>query len=884
MSIIVPREEWLAHRRDGTQQARARGQGQIRAPHVSWKHFVGQIETTLLLTPTLGAETLILAPDSTLAPCSALDDPRWGLAPPSVCVRGACVPVENTVTSTYAEALPDLPGPIKFEFESGFDIPTVNGQWQDSIGRCYVWREGCWSLLWETEPIFKLFQPLPLVGDFDRDGQLEVAILPWSELLILDARTGRLKDRCAFTKERSYGFFAVYNMPGSATSVFVVQSDLSKHVDVLGYHEGRLALLWQHNIELDVSNPEFMLHVHPRPVADVDGDGRMELLINEHNTTGEHRWLLNVHDALSGEPKYVLPDEYVQGVLDVNGDGAAELLTTRYAGTGLPGFGRIAAYGFSGGRAAPLWQAENAAWGTWEPPLPRHVNTKATLAKRNALCRETAGRASAVIVRPARQGDGLVELSAAAWGAQGFEPGMAVTGPGLEALALDAQGQLLVRCRKAPGQRVELAIHAARAQVLGASENRVKPGSVALAWEQGAQAPCLAAQGSADELVFFAPPSDGAAHERRIAGRGQGINAPVSQLGPVLADLYGDGRRQMLYVTSSLSGDARFVAAHLNGRELWHHDLARIPGSPPIWNLGGAVLWQVGHLASRRRVDVLVTVRRSLTHSEETLLLCGEDGRELWRRVRQPSIYHSRGVGGTPFAIADFDGDGLEEAGSFYPSLCYILKGTTGENLLCRDSNWEGVPARPVYWGVPVAVKIETEDRPSLLFATQRAAMTGRVSAEGDLVWWDALDTSPKQLPAVGDFDGDGRLELLGIGYADGARCYDVATGALRWRLAIEAGARPAGSGGGIPRFTPDGVAAGTASGDLDGDGRDEALFTLGPTLYCLGSNASGDAGELRWQMSLPARLGPPSIADVDGSGQLAVLVMGEDGYVYCVR
>jgi len=32
-------------------------------------------------------------------------------------------------------------------------------------------------------------------------------------------------------------------------------------------------------------------------------------------------------------------------------------------------------------------------------------------------------------------------------------------------------------------------------------------------------------------------------------------------------------------------------------------------------------------------------------------------------------------LGGQPFAIADFDGDGLEDAASFYPSLFYICTG-----------------------------------------------------------------------------------------------------------------------------------------------------------------------------------------------------------------
>jgi hypothetical protein len=54
-------------------------------------------------------------------------------------------------------------------------------------------------------------------------------------------------------------------------------------------------------------------------------------------------------------------------------------------------------------------------------------------------------------------------------------------------------------------------------------------------------------------------------------------------------------------------------------------------------------------------------------HSEETFLLSGQDGEELWHRTRQLTR-HSRAVGGTPFAIGDYDGDGLDDIVSFLAS------------------------------------------------------------------------------------------------------------------------------------------------------------------------------------------------------------------------
>jgi hypothetical protein len=70
----------------------------------------------------------------------------------------------------------------------------------------------------------------------------------------------------------------------------------------------------------------------------------------------------------------------------------------------------------------------------------------------------------------------------------------------------------------------------------------------------------------------------------------------------------------------------------------------------------------------------------------------------------------------------------------------------------------------------------------------------------------------------------------------------------------------------------------------LDSDGRDEALFVYGNALVCVGAAPGGQHGEIRWQVELPARIGPPSLAALEPDGPLSILVLGEDGFVYCIR
>jgi hypothetical protein len=75
---------------------------------------------------------------------------------------------------------------------------------------------------------------------------------------------------------------------------------------------------------------------------------------------------------------------------------------------------------------------------------------------------------------------------------------------------------------------------------------------------------------------------------------------------------------------------------------------------------------------------------------------------------------------------------------------------------------------------------------------------------------------------------------------------------------------------------------AGAASADLDGDGKDEAVFTGGTAAWCFG--AENGQGVLKWRVDLPCTAGPPVLADADGSGALSLLIMGADGCLHCIR
>jgi len=849
--------EWPCERGSSRREARGTVKGSIREPRVVWRQFVGSVDVQVAWRPEGGLKTLLVTPEELPGDSAEVSDPAWRLPAPVGEIAGQVQVLPNSSNIIYADALPESPGLERIVFESGFDKPTVNGQWQPCPVRCFAWEGGEWRQAWETPPIDMLFGAQAVAGDFDADGNLELAFLPWYELVILDARTGAIKDRCRFTEGRSYGALGVYDLDGDGRSEFVVMADFCKHVDVLGYREGKLALLWRREIETDISNPQKILQVNPTFAADVDGDRRLEVPVCALNDAGDGRWHITIHDGMSGAVKADLVDECLQGMHDVDGDGVAELLTVATTGAGVPDAGTIRVRSLRDGQVVTRWERTGAGWATWDVPPAVNCNNAATRGQRDVMT-----RGEFVVLRE-REGS-AERLVVARWGAQGFEPLGGLSGARLEAVGLREDGSLLARSAGAPGEQREFGATSGEARALAAQPRAGAAGAVIVARDASAERPAILVQGAGEELVALEERDGQPAERWRFLGRGQSTSWPWEALGPVVADLRGDGGRQVLYSTASPEGCARLVAQEMEGGELWYHDFLEVPGQAPVWNVGGLTLWQAGHFTDPQRMDVLFTVRRSMMHSEETGLLSGVDGRELWRRQRQ---IENRGVGGTPFAIADFDGDGFDDAASLHPSEFYILRGATGEDLLAKPAIWPEVRDSHIYWGIPLAGDFEGAGHTGVLFATTRASMTGLLRPDGSLVWHDATDVSPNALPAIGDVDGDGKLEIVGVGYPDGVRCYDAATGQVKWTLA---------------QFSP-GTAAGTASADLDADGRSEALVTIGTTLYCLGTGDSGQ-GELRWQLGLPATVGSPTIADVAGNGEASILIQGADGYLYCVR
>ena len=161
--------------------------------------------------------------------------------------------------------------------------------------------------------------------------------------------------------------------------------------------------------------------------------------------------------------------------------------------------------------------------------------------------------------------------------------------------------------------------------------------------------------------------------------------------------------------------------------------------------------------------------------------------------------------------------------------------------------------------------------------------MIGLLDKNGNSIWnGKFIDGTPGFVQGIGDIDGDGQLELISPGHqVDGSyessklHVYKAATGKLLWTMPLPGRAFTANIGVMENSPTP------SITADIDGDGREEAIFGIGKELFAIGATPDGKAGRIVWKISFDANIGTPAMIDANGDGQPEIIVICENGYVY---
>ncbi|MFX1256681.1 MAG: FG-GAP-like repeat-containing protein [Promethearchaeota archaeon] len=283
-----------------------------------------------------------------------------------------------------------------------------------------------------------------------------------------------------------------------------------------------------------------------------------------------------------------------------------------------------------------------------------------------------------------------------------------------------------------------------------------------------------------------------------------------------------------------------------DGKELWRFDTGGYVWSSPA----------LGDVDDDGQLEVVVGSNDSYVYA-----LNGENGSELWRFDTEDEVVSSP-------ALGDVDGDGWLEAvvGSGNGRI-YAINAENGTELW-KFRTGEYVSSSPTLGDVDGDGWLE------VVVGSENGYLYALNGEDGSELW--KFNTGNKiepgiisSSPALGDVDGDGRLEavvgtIAGInnGYVFAINGKD---GSELWKF--KAGDR---------------IRSSPALGDVNGDGQLEVV--IGSTRGHVRA-LSGNNGSVLWLFNAGATVhSSPALGDVNGDGQLEAVLGSENGNVYALN
>src|SRR5439155_11464165 len=288
----------------------------------------------------------------------------------------------------------------------------------------------------------------------------------------------------------------------------------------------------------------------------------------------------------------------------------------------------------------------------------------------------------------------------------------------------------------------------------------------------------------AQQIVALQAPVPGT-NEPRVLWRrtGRGMGDGSRWLGPLAADLEGDGGNDVVVASQDSSGRALLVAYRHDGSRLWQRPFEQTPGATPVWNVGALTSWWPGSFRVKGQTDLFVQTRRGLMHSDIGQLLDGRTGAVVWRQEKAllPDQF-TWGYAGIPPGVADLDGDGLDELISLYPVCFWVADGRTGRLIRGVElASRKNLPAWAAY-GEPMIHRFTGKQTAEVLLDSPY--ILALLDANGRPIWHGlgradyptngagvGETTSIKH--ALVDFAGDGTFQIASAGYGDGVRAID---------------------------------------------------------------------------------------------------------------
>jgi hypothetical protein len=183
------------------------------------------------------------------------------------------------------------------------------------------------------------FGPYIVLADMDNDGKDDILLAGKpSYFAVIDTDTGKIKFDIHYPVPghegtgRPYGLLQAVDIDGDGyRDAVMVSCQVEEYIGIVRNEGGRaFRYVWSRFIEHDLPDDFYELRPNVTSFADVNGDGKREMVVGLFNIEGDKRWHTVVFDAFGGWDARLadLPDRYFWGCYDLDGDGRPEIVTS----------------------------------------------------------------------------------------------------------------------------------------------------------------------------------------------------------------------------------------------------------------------------------------------------------------------------------------------------------------------------------------------------------------------------------------------------------------------------------------------------------------------------------------------------------------------------
>jgi hypothetical protein len=859
--------EWSMERHDPQMTGHTLLKGKMdKAPEVIWRYYLGLWSNYLVIKPSKGTSQTIDIPKGVFGENYLHETASyWDRKQPQVDIdgKGTLVNLPNDSSSRLAKLLPNVSGYQRVEFDNAFSIGA-----EANFGRMYAYDEGADKprLVWQTERIKDMYSPVVAIADTDLDGQDEVILLTHYHLAIYDALTGKLKNSVEWNVGRNYGQLDVIDIDHDRYPDFVIQADTPPHIEFIQNSPKGASLVWSHKYlknEADVAVPtDFALNNLPNAVCDLDGDGRIELAVNIRHFKDDRQWHVVIFDVMTGEVKNDIIDRYLWAVADIDSDGYYELFLSEALDKTVDRDSNLFVMSYTNNGLIQRWESQTKGNFCMKPY--RFPITSNSASSRGPVHHST-------IITNDVDDDGFdeffvsigKELHAIGIESDKYQAKFTVTSPSEKPpkIIATSSSNVLVELFAESG-----AIHIDNASAQLQSHYQTKgfrttpsvadidkDGFNEIVVENGggfieAIRPNFSSESKIETLWKFK------AYAQPFWVTWKANHAPVP-----LIDLDGDGKKEIICSDAGNENYTTIYALCSDGSIYWKSELPDI--APRLTET-----FRVGRFRPEG-FDIIVTIMP--TTQPEMLCLDGRTGEIRWHKKSWMDDNNRAWPYPNAFVCYDSDGDGLQEIYGSYAYIYYQLDGKTGESIHKPIHVVEEIFHRWQSYFYPIPADFNGDGKDEFLLASLSFAMGGLTVITKDLqiLWEKPLPNTvgASGIQGIGDCDGDGIPEIAFFHLDGHIACYDGKTGEIQWRI--------------------DGLTSGSGhftSADIDSDGRDEFLYSLGTNeIIALDNDAPNN---ILWRAKLPATSDTPVIADIDNDGLAEIIVCTSDGYINILK